>query len=503
MNCLGAFSKAQPKGPKMSSSSIRNHPEAVGSLGKPGPLPMQPRLELFDAPVWISKAGKKCVGQRFWYVVHASGEFSTKCREENKAGAEAVLASFWRKYMTGLLGEHAPDELTIAEVLDDDHAQKLKLAVTPAKERNARVEKHQNTTIKRLMGGLTIGDYREQHSIDFVADYVKERMDHYKAHKETEPKDPMTTALTLLKRVERAVESFVSRKGLLWTKVIYVPKRRKPKRAARWARKQELARLLWGCLFEIDETTGKLKTKEVVGADGKVRTVWIRHKGEKKRRLYYLSRLIRFIIETGTRHEVSLMMTWGYRPDISCIDCDGEGHGLVHRRGYEEEDTTKARPPSPIHARLALMLRRWARMDGYIDRLTGEIVHDGKVRYLIRNGKDQPYRNHVDRPFKTLVRSVSLRGITVHTLKHSAVNYCYQAGKTRSATALMLGTTERTLNTYYTDWTEEGHHAEVLAEFDDPAKRAAFRKLRHHDPLPQPHLRRYVRPVVEINVTAT
>lgn len=487
----------------MSSFSIRNHPEAVGSLGKPGPLPMPPRLELYPAATWISKAGKKCVGKQFWYVVHAGGEFSTKCSADNKDGAEAVLAKFWRKHMTGLLGDHAPDELTVAEVLDDDHEQKLKLAVTTAKKRNARVEKHQNTTIKRLMGRLTIGEYTEQHSIDFIADYLKERMTYYEAHPEMDPKDPMTTALTLLKRVQRAVESFISRKGLLWSKTIHVPKRRKPKKAARWARKQELARLLWGCLFEIDKTTGKLKTKTVVGADGKVRTVWIRHKGEKKRQLYYFSRLIRFIIETGTRHEVSLMMTWGYRPDISCVDCDGEGNGLVHRRGYEEEDTTKARPPSPIHERLALLLRRWARMDGYIDRVTGEIVDDGKVRYLILDRNGQPYHNHVNRAITSLVRGVGLRGITVHTFKATSVNYAYQRGQTRSATALMLGTTEKTLGTYYTDWKDEGHHAEVLAEFNDPAKRAAFRRLRHHDPLPQPHLRRYVRPVAEIDGIAT
>ncbi len=474
---------------------IRNNPEAVGSLGKPGPLPMAPRLELFPAATWISKAGKKRVGKRFWYVVHASGDFSTKCCQENKAGAEAVLASFWRKHMTGLLGQHAPAELTVAEILDDDLEQIEKVAFTPAQMRNARVVKHQDITLKRLMGRLTLADYTSQNSIDFLSGYVGERRAFYKAHPDTDPKDSVTTGLALLKRLKKAVESFVDRKGLLWTKSIHVPKRRKLKKAKRWLRKQELARILWGCLFEIDKKTGRLKTKEVVDEDGTVRTEWIRHKGQKKRALYYFSRLVRFAIETGTRHEVIFMTTYGFRPDISCIDCDGDGRGYVHRRGYEEEDTNKARPPSPIHGRLARLIRRWARMDGYIDRSTGKIVDDGKVRYLVLDRYGQPYRDHIDRPFKTLVRSVGLRGITIHTLKHTSVNYAYQRGQTRSAAALMLGTTEQTLNTYYTDWKEEGHHAEILKEFDDPAKQAAFRKVRHFDPLATPRHRRYVRPI--------
>ncbi|MGJ4941441.1 hypothetical protein ACQR1W_12780 [Bradyrhizobium sp. HKCCYLS1011] len=478
--------------------TIRNHSEALASLGKSGPTPVALHLVLHPAPVWMSKAGKKRVGRRFWYIEGDGAKpISTKCSQENKAGAEAVLATRKRKQMVGLLGEHAPDELTIAEILDDDIEQKEKIAFTPPQKRTARTIRHQYTTIKRLMGRLALADYTSQHSIDFLADYVGERMAYYAAHPDMDPKDPEPTGLRILKLLKKAVESFVERKGLLWSKAIHVPKRRKVKKAKRWLRKQELARLLWGCLYEIDKKTGRLKTKTVIDEDGTVRTVWIRHKGAKKRAYYHLSRLIRFIIKTGTRHEVSIMMTYGFRPDISCIDCDGDGRGLVHRRGYEEEDTNKARPPSPIHAPLARMLARWARMDGHIDRATGRIVDDGKVRYLVLDGNGKPYRNHIDRQFRTLVRSVGLRGITLHTLKHTSVNYAYQSGQTRSGAALMLGTTEKTLAEYYTDWKEEGHFAEVLREFDDPAKLLAFRRLRHFDPLPSPRPRHYVKPFRE------
>lgn len=473
---------------------IRNHPEALGSLGKPGPLPMPPRLELKEPATWISKAGKKCIGKRFWYVVHGDDEFSTKCSEANWPGAEAVLAVHWRKHVVGILGEHAPAELTVAEVLDDDREQIDKLAFTQAQKNLAKVVKHQDITIKRLMGNLTLADYTAQHSVDLVASYVNERKAFYASHPDTDPKDPETTALMLLKRLKKAVESVILRRGILWTKSIHVPKRRKPKKPRRWLRKYELARLLWACLFEVDETTGRLKTKTVVDRDGKVRTVWIRHTGKRKRELYYLSRAIRFIVETGTRHEVTVMMTYGRRPDVPGIECLGDGRGYVHRRGYEEEETTKARPSSPIHERLARMVRRWSRMDGYIDRLTGDVVDDGKVRYVVLDRNGQPYRNNMDTNFRRLVRGAGFRGVTVHTLKHTAVNFCYQRGQTRSATAVMLGTTELTLNQYYTDWKEEGHHGEVLREFNDPVRGAAFRNLRHLPPLEQRRLRRYVRP---------
>jgi integrase len=472
---------------------IRNS-QAIISLTKPGPVALDARLILKPAKTWTSKAGVQHTGKRFWYVVDGETEFSTKCSEDNKKGAEAVLRTHERKKRIGLLGEYAPTGLTVEEVLDDHVEQVKKLAFTPQQKRRAEVVKNQTDTLKRFMSSWTLGEYTSQNSIDFLADYVAERVAYYDTHPDSDRKNPETTGLGLLRLLRSAVASFIDRRGILWSKTIHVPKRSRPKKASRWLRKGELARLLWACLYEFDPVTRRPKVRMVVGDDGKVRTIWIRHTGQKAIERYYLSRLIRMIVESGTRHEVSYMMMYGQRPDMPGIDCDSDGRGYLHRRGYEEEDTKKARPSSPISRRLARLVRKWSRMDGYVDRNTGTVVQDTVARYVILDRNRQPYRNHLDRPFKRLVKEVGLKNVSVHTLKHTAVNYAHQRKQTRRAAALMLGTTEETLSLYYTDWAEEASHDAILQSYDDPAKEATFRSLRHLDPLIEPRLRRFAKP---------
>ncbi|MDF0498256.1 hypothetical protein [Bradyrhizobium yuanmingense] len=473
---------------------IRNS-QAVISLSKPGPVALDARLVLMPAKSWTSKAGVSHTGKRFWYVVDGEDEFSTKCSEENKEGADAVLRSHERKKRIGLLGEHAPSHLTVADVLDDHVEQVKKLAFTLGQKRHARVTESRCSTLKRFIGDVNLGDYTLQNSIDFLADYVADREAWYDAHPETSRKNPETTGIDMLKLLDRAVQSFIDRKGLLWSKTIPIPRRKRHKKPRRWLRKPEYARLLLACLFEFDPVTHRPKVRIVKGTDGEVRTVWIRHKGEKKIERYYLSRALRYIVENGSRHEVTYMTMYGCRPDMPGIECDAQGRGYVHRRGYQEEDTNKARPSSPISGRLARWIQKWSRMDGHVDRETGEIATDNVARYLILDRNRQPYRTHFWRPFSRLVKEVGLKDVSVHTLKHTAVNYAHQRGQSRTGAALMLGTTEQTLSTYYTDWNSEAGHEELLKSYDDPRKETAFRAIRHLEPLAEPRPRRFVQPL--------
>jgi hypothetical protein len=477
---------------------VRGSPQIFAGLGKPGPTSEGPRLVL-KKKNWVSKKGIHHEGEAHWYVKDGDKiEFSTKCRQAQEDKARQVLAVHIAKKAIGLVGKHAPGHLTFKELLKDHEIQVRRLAVSSQQKRHADVVGHQCVRLSRFFGNMTVEDYVAQESINFMAEYIAERVAFYESHPKTGEKDPETTADMLLRLLRKATKSYVSRHGLLWSKEIHVPKKRrgKKKKPRRWLRKQEANILLWACIFEYDKQTRRFKTREITLSDGTTRRVLIRHTGKKAIKLYFFSRIFRYMWETAARHETTLMTMYGARPDMPGIECDGEGRGKVHRRGYGEEDTNKARPTSPIHERLRRLVRIWSRMDGHIDRATGKPVTDGVERYLILDKDLHPYRNHINTAFNDFAREYCglSNDVTVHTLKHTSVNWAYQAGHSLAAAEVMLGTSQQTLRGYYTDWKDDSSHGEILKSYDDPVRRKAFRAIRHADPLKVPRHRRFAAP---------
>jgi hypothetical protein len=159
------------------------------------------------------------------------------------------------------------------------------------------------------------------------------------------------------------------------------------------------------------------------------------------------------------------------------IECDETGKGKYHRRGENEIDTVKTRPKSPIRAELRFWIRIWGKEDGHF-RCEGS-PDVKKHKYLIRKRTGGHYLSNLWSPFKTLVRDAGLGSeVTIHVLKHTAVNWCHQRGFKIEFTAKMLGTRPETLRRYYTDWESEQSDEAALAEFDDPANRASWRDVR-------------------------
>ncbi|MET4489779.1 hypothetical protein [Bradyrhizobium sp. LA7.1] len=475
---------------------VREIPEVFASIGHPGPNPKDARLELFPPKTWVSKTtGKVHVGRRYWHIVDGPFAASTKCPEDQKPKADKVFKKYFDKKVLKLVGEHAPDKLTFKEILQARVENARRQASTPAQKRTAENYASLCSTLIQFFGEMTLKEYKGQDSLDFRADYIARRSAWYDDHPDTNRKDPSTTADRLLKILATAVSDYIAAEGILWSKEIYRPKKpRRPKIPRRWLRKPEAILLLMACRYRYDKERGCFLTQEVVQADGSVRVEKVKHDEETLRERYYISRLIRYAIQTGKRHEAIFRTVYGNRPDMPGIDCDSEGSGTIYRCGYAEAQTSKSGPPSPIHRKLRCMVRIWAKMDGYIDHETGEVVHDGLVRHLIRNRYGLPYEDHLHRQFARLVREVGLQDVSIHTLKHTAVNYCYQADQTRKATSKMLGTTEQTLNQYYTDWRDESDDESVLKSFDNPERRRTFSRIRHHAPLARPRPRRYEQP---------
>lgn len=459
--------------------------------GRAGPNPLEARLLL-------RKEGpdrKSAV----WYILCEGELKSTRCAEHQRAEAQLILDDFRiRRLLTTAYDDPTigPTVLTYETILREHQEWAQKHARTKQQKRSAHRIKHECTTLMRFFCERRPADYTEDVSLIFKNWYVDERSAWYADHPDIAEKDSDASAISLLRRLRIASRQYAG-KHPVWLPEIEVTKKGRfiPRR---WLRKHEVAALLMVCLgCRRDPQTGEWISRTFTDRNGKTRTVALRvaHKKEIANHRVF-ARLIRFCILTATRHEASLSMTWGGpRPKVASIECDEMGRGTVHRRGYAEVETNKARASSPIRKKLRCLLWIWGKQDG-VFRADPKRKRQ-KFKYLFRKRTGQHYQSHLHYQFKHLVKLAGLGNeVSLHTLKHTAANWCLQAGYRMSFIARMLGTTEETLARCYTDWgsaLDEG----ALAEFDDCEMHQAWRHLTHFDPEDDDKVRKYDKPFIE------
>lgn len=197
-----------------------------------------------------------------------------------------------------------------------------------------------------------------------------------------------------------------------------------PKGAARerWLTREEAARLLWVC-WRARETQFGTPTE--------------------KRPLRHLARFILIGLYTGTRA--------GAIATASSERCDGRSfvdleRGIFYRLAAGRRATKKRQPPVPIPARLLVHLRRWALIDAKA-RQAGE---PGRTHFVEWQGKAVA---SVKTGFASAVRQAGLgKGVSPHTLRHTAATWLMQAGVPLWEAAGFLGMSEKMLRDVY------GHH---------------------------------------------
>jgi integrase len=191
----------------------------------------------------------------------------------------------------------------------------------------------------------------------------------------------------------------------------------------KWLTRSDAAKLIWTCwrYREIQKMSrGPMKGQKV--ATG-------------KRPLRHLARFILVGIYSGSR--AGAIAAASPIPAIgrAFVDLD---RGIYYRRKQGSARTNKRQPPVPIPPRLLAHLRRWHR-----------IAPDAKY-FVEFNG--QPVTS-VKTAFKSAVRLAELeKGISPHTLRHTAATWLMQRGANPWQAAGYLGMSlEVLLNTY-------GHH---------------------------------------------
>jgi integrase len=195
----------------------------------------------------------------------------------------------------------------------------------------------------------------------------------------------------------------------------------KPGPRTRWLTRTEAARLLWGALGWT-YTVCDLKTRRLSG--------W-RRWGPPS---YHVARFILIGLYSGTRHDAILNLRWGVNSSGGWFDLE---HGLLYRKGEQEAETTKRRPPAPLPHNLAAHARRWRRLT-----LVGPVEYDGHLILKERRG------------FARARELAHLSDdVTPHVLRHTCATWLLQGGASTWEVAGYLGTSEEMIRRVY------GHHA--------------------------------------------
>lgn len=156
------------------------------------------------------------------------------------------------------------------------------------------------------------------------------------------------------------------------------------------------------------------------------------------RRTPHVARFVLIGIYTGTRSKAALRLRWMPSLDAGWFDLDA---GVLYRRGEDETETSKRRPPARIHERLLPHLRRWCRLDSEL----------GVVDVCHYNGRSV---GKLRRSWASIREKAGLdNSVVPHCLRHTCVTWLLQANVPTWEVAGFVGMDEGTLRSTY------GHHA--------------------------------------------
>jgi integrase len=218
---------------------------------------------------------------------------------------------------------------------------------------------------------------------------------------------------------------------------------------ADWLTRTDAALLLAGAL-------GFYRCRWTDIASRKMHVAWRRDREAINRPL---ARFILIGLATGTRHAAILGVRWLPSVDTGWVDLDA---GVMHRRGQEEGETTKRRPPVRLGRKIMAHLRRWKAIDE-LDRAEAARIYEARDHRWREYLPPAPFLHvvayegrAVQKMRKPWYAAIDLSGLresaTPHILRHTRATWMMQAGVPLWKAAGYLGMTAKMLDDRY------GHH---------------------------------------------
>jgi integrase len=349
-----------------------------------------------------------------WVIIDRAIQISTGCRKDEREQAEKALAEYLARKHQPSFRTGEPAAIPIADVLNFYATERGPELVHPE-----LVSFHMNPLLA----------FFGEKSCDWIGgsscrDYAKARTAGKLGRK--------VTAGTARRELEtlNAALNFAYREKLRFPIPLTFPKKA-PSRQ-RWLTRSEAAALLAGALGFVPGAYD-IRTRKPI--------LWRR----VAKPLYHLAHFILLGLYTGTRREAILQLQWQANTLGGWID-----RTVLYRRGVDEEETNKRRPPVPIADRLLPHLKRWRR-----STFTRPIEYYGKPI------QDLKHSWHSAR-----VRAGLDDSVTPHVLRHTCATWLLQKGVPTWEVAGYLGTSEKVIRDHY------GHHS---PEYLQNARRAFSR----------------------------
>jgi integrase len=160
--------------------------------------------------------------------------------------------------------------------------------------------------------------------------------------------------------------------------------------------------------------------------DEAAKLIWTAYRSAKGK---HLARFILIALYTGTRKEAILRLGFMRNTAGGWIDTT---QGVIYRRGTEERQTKKLRPPMRLSRRLLSHCRRWEGT-GAVWAVSFEGQRVGDIKRAFESARD----------------AAGMPDVTPHTLKHTAITWAMQRGMRIEDAADYFGTSVETIRRVY------------------------------------------------------
>jgi integrase len=362
---------------------------------------------------------KRQKGRQAVYVIRdGAKEVSTGCSTENADGAMQALKDYLASHYRPDTGTRSLANVACADVL------MLYLTDLPADSPSRETIRYHCKALSAYWGDRSLADVKGS----TCRQYLSQRTCGGNLKPSLTRFVKPSTARQELKTFQAAINHWHRESPLEAVPKVSLPK--VESRRERWLTRDEVARMLWACR--------RLSHEGHKAAKGAVQYTDYSH----------VARFILIGIYTGTRHDAVVGLRWKRSANRGYFDAD---RGVIFRRGTDERETTKRRPPVQVRRPLRNFCERWLRVDAQKD-FSAIVHHNGQPIAKMR------------RAWNTVREAAGLgEDVTPHTLRHTAASWLLWGREAKGArpaqkpltiweTAEVLGADASTVERVY------GHH---------------------------------------------
>ncbi|WAJ27593.1 tyrosine-type recombinase/integrase [Antarcticirhabdus aurantiaca] len=350
------------------------------------------------ARLWSDKASG------FWFIRDGAIKRSTGCRSDNRAGAEDALRAYLdTKYVR-------PSDSRASRLFVTDILIYYGREIAPGQK--SKATSYAIEPLATWWATKKLSDVKRSTCLAYVEHRRKQPIRQAKTDEARKKKVSEETARRELTVLRAAINAYHEETPLDALPIVTLPPASPPR--TRWLTRDEAARLL--------KAARRLEDKDSSRA------------------------LVRFILlglYTGTRSGALRDLGWMPNSLGGWVDLE---HGVIHRRGEDEAETKKRKPPIRIPDRLVGSLARWHAAD------MTETEKRKPIPFVIH------YRGKpVDKQRKSWAAALEKAGlpkdITPHILRHTATTWLLHAGVKPFEVASYVGMSVQMVDDVY------GHHS--------------------------------------------